>query len=170
MSTPAKEERLYVCYDVSMSELEYLRDLLRYETIVRLTLGLKAESDDKVRIYGFMADFDFYRSNDDVLQELIKALKRNDVSSETVVVLKKYADLHEFLLTVTVDGGVPDYLVDATIKLAPNLLDRVVKGLADLYTYEQLSQLKASPRASSGAKEKTADGPNINVFGNNATA
>lgn len=161
----ANQENLYICYYASVEELDFLRKLLRYETMVRLTLALKAEIDEQTLIYGFMSDFDFYRQHDDVLDELIKALERNQVNSETVVVLQKYAVLHEFLLTITIEGGIPEGLNDKAQKLGPDLLEKIKKGLANPYTVDQLSGMRASPVAKS---EK--DDLGINIFGVGAIA
>ena len=161
------QESLYVCYYASVEELDFLRKLLRYETMVRLTLALKGEIDEQTLIYGFMSDFDFYRHHDDVLNELIGALKANQVDSETVVVLQKYAVLHEFLLTITIEGGIPEYLNDKAQKLAPDLLEKIKKGLANPYTIDQLSGMKASPVPKS---KSDSEDLGINIFGVGAVA
>jgi hypothetical protein len=153
------EDAQYACCYVSSEELEYLRDLLRYEIMVRLTYGSKEENiEEAQRIYGFMAEFDFYRHHDDVLKELLKVLSQSGSRTEAIVVLKKYADLYEFLLTTTIGGGVPEFLMEATERLSQDLLDRVKKALAGLYTLEELSRLQTPQPSDLG----------INIFGNKA--
>ncbi len=172
----------FVAVEISIDELSLLRELLRFETVLQLSLEIKSISDITTRVNSSMKLFDTYRDQDDHLANLVDAMKKGPASGlaptgalikNMIVIPKNICKLYKMLCTETVAHGMPSYLGPEFAKFSPNLIINLDVALLKDYSYDEIKDKRPNelfrtytkPHLPEPEVEEIEGGLKVNILG-----
>lgn len=165
----------YVILEISPSEINLLKDLLKCEVVLQIhDVISNTELENAFKTHQVTMVFDYYRELDIQLLEFaismgatMAELKKNNPRSsvKNIIVLQKgVCRFYSTLCTLTVRAGLPPTIQEQWDALGASLLQRIEVALLQNHS---LDDVKAKMGIAQKAEDSTAkeDGLPVNIFG-----